>query len=185
MKRAWMLGAFEQQQPYTLVAAVLHHGQGLGRGHYTAVCKVRQQQWIHWDDSSHRLITEAEALHMFVRARACLCVYRVRLRARASRAAAHLPAARLLSQPVTQLSSLSQPVTQLAGRATPTCSCFSSSEKVCAPTICPRCISRKSRHCVIVYTMETHDYTMESADVVFCVLHAFGCCVRVWRVTVL
>ena len=87
MKRAWMLGAFEHQQQYTpppptsiplfrykfdeclrytLVAAVLHHGQGLGRGHYTAVCKAAQQQWVHWDDSSHRLVAEAEALHMCV-----------------------------------------------------------------------------------------------------------------------
>ena len=165
MKRAWMLGAFEQQQQYTLVAAVLHHGQGLGRGHYTAVCKVNQQQWIHWDDSSHRLITEAEALHMFVRARACLCLCRVRLRARASRAAAHFSAAR----------SLSQPVTPLAGRATPTCSCFSSSEKVCASAICPRCISRKYRHCVIVYTMETHNYTVLVWSCVSCTRLAAVC----------
>ncbi len=61
-----MLGAFDALQQYRLAAAVLHHGQGLGRGHYTAVCKVSPQQWIHWDDSSHRLITEAEALHMCV-----------------------------------------------------------------------------------------------------------------------
>ena len=61
-----MLGAFDPLQQYRLAAAVLHHGQGLGRGHYTAVCKVSPQQWIHWDDSSHRLITEAEALHMCV-----------------------------------------------------------------------------------------------------------------------
>jgi ubiquitin C-terminal hydrolase len=65
MKRAWMLGTSDQQQQqYRLAAAVLHHGQGLGRGHYTAVCRVNLQHWIHWDDSSHRLITETEALNM-------------------------------------------------------------------------------------------------------------------------
>jgi hypothetical protein len=47
---------------------VLHHGQGLGRGHYTSVCKVNSQHWIHWDDSSHRMITETEALQM------CVCL---------------------------------------------------------------------------------------------------------------
>jgi ubiquitin C-terminal hydrolase len=67
MKRTWMLGGSEQQQhQYTLAAAVLHHGQGLGRGHYTSVCKVNSQHWIHWDDSSHRMITETEALQMCV-----------------------------------------------------------------------------------------------------------------------
>jgi hypothetical protein len=69
-----MLGASEHQQQYILAAAVLHHGQGLCRGHYTSVCKLNSQQWIHWDDSSHRLISEAEAFVMCVRCAAHVCL---------------------------------------------------------------------------------------------------------------
>ena len=46
---------------FRLVAVVSHHGQSLGRGHYT--CDVRgQDEWCHCDDSNVRPVTVAEVL---------------------------------------------------------------------------------------------------------------------------